>query len=129
MSELEEERQHRKAEMEKATADLDTLADDLQKAKDAEQAAIKSGSEEAIRTAKEAEQKARARMGEKLWKVYGPQSWTRIAFQAWAEDYRLENASNVSFYFFQKKCLRPSADSFFVIFCGASDKNGKKQVS
>lgn len=93
MNELEAERQVRKAEMEKAEADLDTLADDLQKAKDAEQAAIKSGSEEAIRTAKEAEQKARARMGEKLCKLYGPLSTLRAAFQAWAEDYKLDKVT------------------------------------
>ena len=93
MSEMEAERQLRKAEAEKAMADLDTLADDLQKAKDAEQAAIKSGSEEAIRAAKEAEQKARARMGEKLWKVYGPQSTLRAAFQAWTEDYKLDKVT------------------------------------
>merc|ERR1712226_1110453 len=93
MDRAEQDRLARKAEMEAAQADLDVLADDLQKAKDAEQAAIKSGNEEALRAAKEAEQKARARMGEKLWKVYGPQSWTRIAFQAWAEDCRLEKVT------------------------------------
>jgi hypothetical protein len=92
---MEAEREARMIELQDSAKSMDDLREQLERANEAEEAARRSGSEDAIKAAKDAKMAASRKMAERMWKMYGPQTTLLVAWQSWTrvcEVARLEAA-------------------------------------